>query len=137
MRTERTFRLGPASNAEATHSEALTEPQQIAIRVGDYKLPVSALAIANAIPLFLHGKEKWVVDVGKSFNKRVNRGHTDLNIQAHTKGIAYRKIPIIEGAALSYLIDHQLRITESEIAEAFFGTLISALETKYIAIEHL
>ncbi len=78
-----------------------------------------------------------MVDVGKSFNKRVSRGHTDLNIQAHAKGIAYRKIPIIEGAALSYLIDHQLCIAKLEIAEAFLGTFIGALETEHIAIERL
>lgn len=73
-----------------------------------YAFPGLGKNVADSHPgtIFLHRKEKWVLNVGKSFNKQVYRGQSDLNIQAHTKRIAYRKIPIIEGTALFYLIDH-------------------------------
>ncbi|WP_158243226.1 hypothetical protein [Acidimangrovimonas sediminis] len=120
-----------------SQTKFLEKPQKVAIRVGHDELPVPALFGTDSIPLILDGEEKVVVAPGKGFDERRDRGYTDLDIQALPKGVAGREVPGVEGAALSNLVDHQLRLPQAEITKPFLHTLIGAFETKEIAIKRL
>jgi hypothetical protein len=63
-----------------THPEILEEPQQIAIRIGNSKLPVSALFGTYTIPLVFDWNEKRMLDPGKCVYERRYKGHTDLHV---------------------------------------------------------
>lgn len=101
------------------------------------QLPVSALFGTDAIPPILDGKEKRVRVACKGFDERRYGGHTDLNIQSLSEGIVFGKMPRLESAALSDLVDHQFRLAQAEITEAFLLALISAIETEDVAVKRL
>lgn len=100
--------LNLKSPSHRARTKILKEPQEVAIRVSDDELPVPALCGTDTVPLVFDREEKWVLASAKGLDEWGNSGHTDLDVYPFPKGIGDRKMPCVEGAALSNLVDHQL-----------------------------